>query len=41
MKMKKRKYTVSFTPEDHATIGKYAVEIGNTAAVKRFKASHV
>ena len=39
-KTKKRKYTVSFTPEDRATIGRYADENDNAAAVKRFKASH-
>ena len=39
-KMKKRKYTVSFMPEDRATIGKYAAENSNGAAIKRFKASH-
>ena len=36
----KRKYTKSFTPEDRATIGKYAVENGNAATVKKFKATH-
>ena len=39
-KTKKRKYTVSFTPEDRAMIGKYAAESGNAAAVMKFKASH-
>ena len=38
-KSKKRKY-LSFTNEDRATIGKFATENGNTAAVKRFKVSH-
>ena len=38
-KTKKRKYTVSFTPEDHATIGRYEAENGNAAVMKRFKAS--
>ena len=36
----KRKYTTSFTPEDHACIGKYASENVNAAAVKKFKATH-
>ena len=36
---KKRKYS-SLTDEDRATIGKFATENGNTAAVKRFKVSH-
>ena len=38
----KRKYTTSFTPEDRARIGKYASEKKNvnTAAVKKFKATH-
>ena len=36
----KRKYTKSFMPEDRATIGKYAVENGNAATVKKFKATH-
>ncbi len=37
---KKRKYTVTFTPEDRAAIGQYAAENGNAAAVKKFKATH-
>ena len=37
---KKRKYTTTFTPEDHAAIGRYAAENGNAAAVRKFKATH-
>ena len=36
----KRNYTISFTPEDRARIGKYASENVNAAAVKKFKATH-
>ena len=37
---KKRKYTTTFTPEDRAAIARYAAQNGNSAAVKKFKASH-
>ena len=37
---KKRKYTTIFTPEDRAAIARYAAQNGNSAAVKKFKASH-
>ena len=33
---KKRKYTVTFSPEDRAQIGKYAAENGNAAAVRKY-----
>ena len=36
---RKRKYTMAFTPEDRAAIGKYAAEYRNAAAVKKFKAA--
>ncbi len=39
-RVKKRKYTTTFTPEDRAVIGKYASLNGNAAAVKKFKATH-
>ena len=32
---KRRKYTVTFTPEDRAKIGKHAAENGNVAAVHK------
>ena len=35
--MRKRKPYSVFSGEQHAQIGKYAAENGNTAAVKRFK----
>ena len=31
-----RKYTITFTPEDQASIRRYAAENGNSAAVKTF-----
>ena len=37
---KNRKYTTTFTPEDRAAIARYAAQNGNSAAVKKFKASH-
>ena len=37
---KKRKYTTTFTREDRAAIARYAAQNGNSAAVKKFKASH-
>ena len=37
---KKRKYTTTFTSEDRAAIARYAAQNGNSAAVKKFKASH-
>lgn len=36
----KGKYTVTFMPEDHVAICRYAPEHGNAAAVKKFKATH-
>ena len=33
---KKRKYTVRFSPEDRAQIGKYAAENGNAAVVRKY-----
>ena len=33
---KKRKYTVTFSPEDTVQIGKYAAENGNAAAVRKY-----
>ena len=37
---KKKKYMTAFTAEDRASIGHYASENGNAAAVKKFRATH-
>ena len=37
---KKQKYTTLYNAEDRATIGLYAAENDNTAAVKKFTATH-
>ena len=39
-RIRKRKYTTTFTPEDRASIGKYTSKNGNAAAVKKFKVTH-
>ena len=39
-RVKKRKYTTTFTPENRAKRGKYASVNGNAAAVMKFKATH-
>ena len=39
-RVRKRKYTMTFIPEDCAKIGKYANENGNAAAVKKYKVTH-
>ena len=36
----KKKYMTAFTAEDRASIGRYASENGNAAAVKKFRATH-
>ena len=37
---KKWKYTTTFTPEDCAAIGEYAVKNGKARATKKFKTTH-